>query len=222
MFRRLILAGLTLLLLLVICLSCSDRREPYTCSTCPEIDPAYAAAFAYIEDNSEVIGLRPDIDDLVSYRSSVDRFGGTHIRFHQRYHGVRVYGGEIIIHLDTGYTVTNFNGRLIEDVTIDHRPQLSADSALSVAEHHFDSLGFQGELEEPGELVVYRFLNTDHLCWNYVLYADSGLEIIGYFVDAQTAEIVHWQSWIIIGWDCRPQADQIRWSRDHKDLDPFC
>jgi Zn-dependent metalloprotease len=200
MFKRLLLPGSALLILLVLCLSCSDRNEPEKlCGTCPEIDPAYAAAFEYIEDNREQIGLRPDIDELMPYRSGTDQLGMTHIRFYQHYRGVRVIGGEIIIHLDTDLKVIRHNGLLVEGIDINHRPQLTSDTALSVAQQHFESLGFTGSRESGGGLMVLRVQDTDYLCWNLVMRDNDNRDIIEYFIDANNAGVVQWRSMIIIG-----------------------
>jgi len=189
-------AGFLLLSLLFVA-GCSDDDNRPPCPTCPETKSPAPAALACVDNLREDLGLRFPMDEIRPYQVQVDFLGYTHVRCYQYYRSVRVYGGGLIVHLDDDLECHHLSGGLILNVYVHVRPVVMSQDALSIASVDFADKGYHGELREPGELVVYRWLDIDHLCWRFVLQATNGFEVIEYFIDARNGEIVRWRSLII-------------------------
>lgn len=189
-------AGLCLLSLLYVT-GCSDDDNRPACPTCPETKSPAPAALACVDNQREDLGLRFPMDEIRAYQVQVDFLGYTHVKCYQYYRSVRVYGGGLIVHLDDDLECYHMSGSLIRNVCVYVRPALTSQDALSIASDDFANKGYRGELDEPVELVVYRWLDIDHLCWRFVLQATNGFQVIEYFIDARNGEIVRWRSLII-------------------------
>jgi Zn-dependent metalloprotease len=61
-----------------------------------------------------------------------DSLGQTHVRLQQRYRGLKVIGGELIVHL-AGGRIIGVNGRFRPDIDVSPNPELPADAALDRA-----------------------------------------------------------------------------------------
>jgi Zn-dependent metalloprotease len=61
-----------------------------------------------------------------------DKLGQTHVRFHQLYHDVRIWGGEVITHTQADGTKLPLTTALKQDIKVDIEPKLSNDEALAV------------------------------------------------------------------------------------------
>jgi len=189
-------AGLFLLSILFVT-GCSDDDDRPPCTTCPEIKSPVPAALACVDSLREDLGIRFPMDEVRPYQVQVDFLGYTHVRCYQYYRSVRVYGGILIVHLDDDLEYHHVSGDLILNVRVCVRPVVPSQDALRIASDDFAVRGYHGELDEPGELVVYRWLDVDHLCWRFVLQATNGFEVTEYFIDARNGEIVRWRSLII-------------------------
>jgi Zn-dependent metalloprotease len=192
---RLLLWGLALGLLTLLVVGCDDDDKP--CPTCPEPNPAVVAALNYVDAHQAELGLRDEVDQMVSYRVQEDRYGFTHVRCHQFYKGVRVEGGELIVHLDTALEVSRVTDGIIRDVQVDVISAISALTAARVASEDFASGVYHVKQEGGAEKVVYRWLDTDHLCWVMTLQAVDGFDVREYYIDAHSGDIVRWRSLVI-------------------------
>ena len=195
MNTRLFLWGLVCGLLTLLAVGCDDDDKP--CATCPETNPAVVAALDYIDSHRAELGLRDEVDQMIPYRVQEDDLGMTHVRCYQYYKGVRVEGGELIVHLSATLEVRSISDGIIRDVLVDVKPNVSALQAARFAQDHFWIDGYRTRLEGAIEKVVFRWLDIDHLCWVMVFHATDGIEIREYFVDAHSCEIVYWRSLII-------------------------
>jgi Zn-dependent metalloprotease len=98
------------------------------------------------------------VSELVVARVLTDGIGATHVRFNQIYGGLKVFGGEVIVHMnDRG--ITAVNGNFIPNITVDTRPALTEEMAAqkaleSVAKANSADIGklIVGEIE----LAIYR------------------------------------------------------------------
>jgi len=73
-----------------------------------------------------------EADELVSYRTDTDALGFAHHRFRQYHKGVKVDGGELLIHEKDGF-VRTLNGKLVRGLRADVRPALPAAAAMDAA-----------------------------------------------------------------------------------------
>lgn len=194
MKTKLLLWGLTLSILVSLISGCNDDKP---CVTCPEPDPAVVAALGYIDANRADLGLRDGVDEVIPYRVQEDDLGMTHVRCYQYYKGVRVEGGELIVHLSAALEVSSVSGAVVCDVQVDTRPIISTRAAARIAKEDFESDGYLVRQGSDVERFVFRWVDTDHLCWVMVFRAIDGIDIREYYVDAHSGAIVHWRSLII-------------------------
>ena len=192
---RLLPWGLSLGLLTLLAVGCDEDDKP--CTTCPETDPAVVATLDYIDAHRDDLSLRDEVDEMIPYRVQEDNLGLTHVRCHQYYKGVRVEGGELIAHLSAALEVSRVTDGIFRDVQVDVIPAISAWTAAKIARQDFESGGLHVKQEESTEKVVYRWLDTDHLCWVMTFRAVDGFDAREYYVDAHSGAVVRWRSLII-------------------------
>lgn len=162
--------------------------------------------------------LRPTLkmnlaDGWRSRRADKDELGFTHERMSQTYAGIRVEGGEYIIHTKDGFVQTA-NGMWFDGITINTNPSMMKDDAVAKAmayvnasvykwqvpaeETHIKmSTGNPGATYYPaGELVIVcrngDIMAKDYvLAWKLDIYASEPMSRQWIFVDANTGAIVH-------------------------------
>ncbi|MFN0013553.1 MAG: M4 family metallopeptidase [Saprospiraceae bacterium] len=74
-------------------------------------------------------------DELVPYRTNTDAIGFVHHRYQQYHRGVKVDGGELLIHEKEG-RVRTLNGKLVRGLQAGVRPALPASRAVEYAQRH--------------------------------------------------------------------------------------
>lgn len=110
--------------------------------------------------------------------------GRVHERFDQYYNGVRVFGGDIVVELDRGQTVSIF-GDFHLGIDLDPRPGLSLAEAREAGER----LSGGGLLEADPELVILpKDDGTYALTYRARIVRDAGVRM--YFIDAGTGAVV--------------------------------
>ncbi|MCX6835497.1 MAG: hypothetical protein NTW07_10255, partial [candidate division Zixibacteria bacterium] len=130
MKTRLLLWGVTLSAIALLSFGCDDDKP---CATCPHPNPAVVVALNYIDAHRAELGLRDQVDQLIPYRVNEDDLGMTHVRCYQYYKGVRVEGGELIVHLSADLEVSSVSDGIIHDVEVDIRPTITAWAASRIA-----------------------------------------------------------------------------------------
>jgi Zn-dependent metalloprotease len=117
-------------------------------------DPAAGAALAAeLAPRFERFGLGED-GDLVVQEVAADPDGTRHVRLQQRYRGLRVWGGQAILHLGPDGTERPATDALVRGIRLEVRPNLGQAEALAIA-HQREAP--QGSYARPpkAELVVY-------------------------------------------------------------------
>lgn len=90
------------------------------------------AARGFLANYGALFGLRAQTDELVTMRAP--SFGDrSFVRFQQRYHGVPVLGGELVVQTDGQRNVVTANGEALPDITVDTTPSVSAQRAQEQA-----------------------------------------------------------------------------------------
>lgn len=120
-----------------------------------------------------------------------DELGQTHIRLQQRYRGLRVIGGRMIVHMQKE-RVIGVNGNFVPEINVDENPALTADAALAIAAQKVESPQI-AQHSEP-ELVVFTTKEqSPRLAWSrQVEFAsqDGVPQIEEIFADAETGELL--------------------------------
>ncbi|HEX6186641.1 MAG TPA: M4 family metallopeptidase, partial [Pyrinomonadaceae bacterium] len=82
-----------------------------------------------------------------------DGIGGTHVKFDQRYQGLRVYGAQVVVHM-TSTGVTAVNGDYIPAINVSTTPKVTAARAAEVALKQ--QIGQAPYTVASSELMIYR------------------------------------------------------------------
>lgn len=61
-----------------------------------------------------------------------DKLGQTHVRFHQLYHGIRIWGGDVITHTQVNQKELPLTSALKRDIRVDIDPKLSIADTLAI------------------------------------------------------------------------------------------
>ncbi len=91
-----------------------------------------ALALGLIRDLRPALDLEPDVTFQLRRSAPDPALGGTDVRVDQYYRGVRVMGGEAIVHLRQG-RLRNLTDGLRRRFTLDARPTLTPSEALAIA-----------------------------------------------------------------------------------------
>ena len=123
-----------------------------------------------------------DLDDLA-----------THVRLDQVADGVPVFGGQLIVHLDSTGAVSAESGRYYAGVNVTTTPSLAPDQALAAAQQ---ARGYPGQFVEPptARLLILPQDGQSLLVYQVTLKIEDGTDATAhhqYFVDAHDGHIVH-------------------------------
>jgi Zn-dependent metalloprotease len=134
---------------------------------------------------------RAEGDDFkVTRKEITDELGQTHVRVEQRYRGLPVVGGQLIVHLERG-RVVGVNGKFVAEIGVDERPGLGADAAVGLVRQRLEAP--TAPVSEP-ELVVYAVKGaTPRLAWSQQLSfenADGTPQKETVYADANTGELI--------------------------------
>jgi pseudolysin/vibriolysin len=141
-------------------------------------------------------------DDWVIRDADTNGRGGTqHVRLHQLHDGIRVWGGDLVVHAN-GVRFTKVVGNLVANLDgFDTKPTLDATAAMSAGKADYTAklksmpagLAFS---RESSELVIYPVKGRDaRLAWLVVFYteAQGGMPpgLWNYFVDAKDGTLLN-------------------------------
>ncbi|MFD0822873.1 M4 family metallopeptidase, partial [Micromonospora zhanjiangensis] len=121
-----------------------------------------------------------DGESYAVYRSTRDTSGASHVRYTRTYHGLRVYGGDFVIHTaaDGSYAGTSLG--LASPLTLATTPAVDRNAATRTAKAHFT--GTITSTDSP-ELFVDASSGQGRLAWETV--------VRGWAPDGQTPSRLH-------------------------------
>ena len=113
-------------------------------------------------------------------RVITDRDGASHVRYSRSYRGLRVYGGDFVMHNAAGGRYAGASSGLIAPLRLDTTARVPADAAIGTATKHF-----AGTVTGAGrpELFVDATSGTGRLAWETV--------VRGWALDRQTPSVLH-------------------------------
>ncbi|MDR3670827.1 MAG: M4 family metallopeptidase [Holophaga sp.] len=118
-----------LFLYLALALPCSFLRGA---DDHPEPDPGAARdVLQRLLDRRAELGLR-EADDFKVKDVAADPNGALHVRLQQRYRGLRVWGGEAIVHLDAKGAEQPMTDALVRGIQVEVTPNLDQAEALAI------------------------------------------------------------------------------------------
>jgi Zn-dependent metalloprotease len=161
------------------------------------------AAHRYLKTIEKAMRIANTDTEFENMKIWTDDINQTHIKMQQYYKGVKVYGGQIILHAKNN-EIYLFNGTYFPTPSVeDVAPFISANDAANIALENVSELTNLSEPNSFGldqleyeiavsELVVHhndRDMNSEKLAWHITL-RPNFLERWEYFVDAKTSTII--------------------------------
>ncbi|KAA3624780.1 MAG: T9SS C-terminal target domain-containing protein [Bacteroidetes bacterium] len=159
----------------------------------------------YLMAAADLMKIVDPVSEFTLTRTETDELGFTHYRMQQYYHGLPVYGGQVIVHSNAEAVVERLNGRYFPTPMIkDLNPSVSENMAETLATNDLSSFTTVKELSpeeqqlvasngEGPELIIYHIDNDaeqEVLCWK-VNVIPNLLENWDYYIDAHSGAIIH-------------------------------
>ena len=183
------------------------RIDPQVAAQLADPDGAMAAIAGVLPAIAGT--LRVPAEDLIATGVEHDALGMTHVRMAQRKDGLRVVGGDVVLHVGADGTVRSVTSTA-RDRALDARPAIDAAAARGVAlaaaaqAAQTDAV-IAGPVEAKGSELTYVISTGDHelyLAWEIEVTAPGGeLVLDKVYVDARTGQVV----------DRRPQVFTARY-----------
>ena len=162
------------------------------------------ACYAFLDEISKAMRIDQPAEEFAELANWEDEIGMLHLKMQQYFNGVKVYGGQLILHGSFGM-INRMNGTYFPTPQIANlNPNISSEQAIDNAINdlmaHTQIVDFDVSDQEfldyhgpESELVIYhhkRNLKGERLTWNIHIRPNM-LEHWIYFVDAQTGEIIN-------------------------------
>ena len=178
----------------------SLARLPYT-PTAAEVGNPVAIARGFLDANRSLFRLRGVASELEVLRVEPDhQLGYAHVRLRQLYHGIPVFGQQLVVHLDRREEIVAVNGHFRPDLQVPTQPTISADQAAAVALDHL----LERELEPAERARVKATLLPEHtrlvvhvdahdhatLTWQMTIMTQAPLGAWQVFVNARRPVVV--------------------------------
>jgi thermolysin len=123
-----------------------------------------------LEQVAGLLGAREPAVEFVVRGVTPDELGFRHVRVDQRHRGLRVVGGQLMVHFNAAGEAYQVNGRYVADLAVDDAPVLSADEALAAARAHLESAGRTDLALAAGpELTVLAYHTAPALAYEVIL-----------------------------------------------------
>lgn len=126
--------------------------------------PAVARARAHL---AQPAALSADADQFEARDLIVDADGTEHVRFHRTHQGLRVIGGDVVVHANAAGDAVHYTRTLATRLSLKTSPTLSAAEAQTLALSRYAHTG--GRVEGH-ELVIYARNGAPRLAWDVVVH----------------------------------------------------
>jgi Zn-dependent metalloprotease len=165
--------------------------------------PLAARCQQYLQGLKKIMSVENPVEEFEQKSAEVDDMGNTHVRMSQRYKGLRVWDGEIILHERSG-KVNLLNGSFFPTPSVlSIEPSVSAASSIENVRADLSKIKpiadlNEAQLEQVGgqqakhELIVFHVDGKKaavHLAWHITIYQNV-LHRWEYFVDAKNGQIL--------------------------------
>jgi thermolysin len=153
-------------------------------------------AIAVLDSLTDVYGIKDAQKEFAVFRVDSDNIGFHHARVCQMFQGLRVVGGELIVHFNKANQAYQVNGRYISGIAVNIMPALKPEEAVAKAQADLKTRGKpEGTLQGKSELVVFADNSTPKLAFELVLTYNAAKGTIPghwvYTVDAISGQILN-------------------------------
>lgn len=160
------------------------------------------AALHYLSTIKEQMKIRKPEEEFRPIASHTDDFGLTHIKLQQYYNGIKVYGGQVVVHGKNG-KMNKFNGEYFPTPeTKNTQPTITSQQAFEIVRDHLNIAFMKATKEDTvflhykpvvSELVFYHsrdLMGPAKLTWHLTVRPNL-LMRYEYFVDAYSGKILN-------------------------------
>lgn len=162
------------------------------------------AAFMFLNSVKRSMRINDPQEEFKSVKTWNDELGFRHIKLQQIYQGIKVYGGQVILHGKNGL-VSILNGTYFPTPKLKNLiPDLSNSQAINIVKKDVATFtqfikpsqqknSLLPYKETESELIIYHFklnISNEKLAWHITIRPNI-LERWEYFVDAETGEIIN-------------------------------
>ncbi|WP_045741648.1 M4 family metallopeptidase [Actinoplanes rectilineatus] len=179
MKKSLALAGVTALVGSTLVATAASSSAAPPAPTPPTEAQAISRADALIEARPAAIGAVGD-ESYTAYRATIDSDGDAHVRYAREYEGLRVYGGDFVVHTNADGSLAGTSLGLTKPLTLSTKAKVAEATALKTAKARFE--GKLTGTDQP-ELFVDASTGLGRLAWETVLH--------GWAPDGQTPSHLH-------------------------------
>jgi hypothetical protein len=156
---------------------------------------AYAQdAIAVLDNLSRLYRFQDAAQEFAVKQADADTLDFHHVRLAQIYQGLRVVGGDVIVHFDASGQAYQVNGQYVAGLQLEAAPQIEAAAAVSLAQQDLAALGKSaGSPVGEAALVVFARDAAPHLAYELVLVYDDSAAGPGrwrYWVDARQGTVL--------------------------------
>lgn len=151
-----------------------------------------ANAIAVLDNLSGIMGSRDAQNEFAAKQAQSDALGFRHVRADQTYQGLKVFGGEVIVHFDQAGQAYQVNGRYVPNIAVDVTPALDSEEAISTATADLAGLGKNGvvPLGQP-ELVIFAYKTAPRLAYALTMTCEPAVgNAWRYWIDAQDGKVL--------------------------------
>ncbi|MDD4016996.1 MAG: M4 family metallopeptidase [Kiritimatiellae bacterium] len=132
-------------------------------------------AVAVLDDLAAFFRIGDAEQEFAVKKIQPDAKGNQHVRLNQTYRGLRVFGGEMIVHFDRSGQAYEVGGQYKPDIKVGIVPSIKAAQAVGIAQNDLRGMGRpEGTLAKEPELVVFARETEPLLAYEFVLACGTG------------------------------------------------
>jgi len=93
----------------------------------------------FLTSNKELFGIQNPTDELELLGNFEDELGQTHIKFQQRYANIKIFKGQMIVHVSSDGSIIGVNGKYYPTLIFNAKPNISTAQAITTAKNYLGS-----------------------------------------------------------------------------------
>ncbi|APQ17693.1 hypothetical protein A9200_01915 [Maribacter hydrothermalis] len=159
-----------------------------------------STARSYLSEIGPLLQIRDASNEFQLITENTDVLGQSHLKMQQVYKGIKVYGAEVIVHMNAGKNEISVNGApTATPTTAVVTPKISFNNAISSIETDLDiklptsNISKNGFIIIPkpvGEVIFYP-MDKELVLAHHITVHSNMKDRWEYFIDAQTGAVLH-------------------------------
>lgn len=166
-------------------------------SISPKNSTAVGAQF--LKEYGKYFGIKNVDLEIKLLKTKIDDLGMTHLSYEQRYNGVPVYGGQMLVHLKHDLSVKSANGNIVANTVVITSAKITKPKAVTLANKiATEQLGMKSLDIGTPKLYIFNknSLNrteadTNYLVWEVVVKDGANGNRNFLYINAQTGQLVY-------------------------------